>query len=610
VVQRFATDSAAASDSAPAPTGVTRELVCRGKPGIDLRVHRESVPERPGHVTMVLRYERLKEVHNIVQRGMGGYQTRSLQFIPGSCTWGGGQPGIPFEPLVVYFDLPRDAQTHLAPARRDTTPHAAVSYPDVASVHRYLSDSSRYWIFYVDDRSNVSISFRSRELATAAPTDHVAGSLRDAAPGSATLSSARVLPSDGAAQVPTVVRTPAPAPAPAAAGTVAGPLRDKAPGTATVAGAGTGAGARPLPTDSAARRTATARTPAPAPTGITPAPAPAPSASADGSLRGGTPTSPSGVRTGASLARGPGAASSSRTLLPDVRIWGVATAPGSRGVRLAFNTDRKPAGFGGRSGILVQFSQQRPPWDSAGRRWAYPPGWNSPWAAEITHPEHGGYMAEPMGSLELRQRYYYLITVESHDASLPPRQEVGSFIASNNPFAKAPPAPGPEPASTDDVGDPLRGDATDASGALRDQPAGATTAASATVRLPAAGASTGPGTSRTRLPPDVRIWNIETRPGNNGVKLWFETDRVWVRGSSRGVRVQFSTRRPEWDGGLLVSPAVASEWREVTSGRFEAEPHWTLESGKRYYYLITVESNDASLRPRQATGSFLPAFGR
>ena len=99
-------------------------------------------------------------------------------------------------------------------------------------------------------------------------------------------------------------------------------------------------------------------------------------------------------------------------------------------------------------------------------------------------------------------------------------------------------------------------------------------------------------------------------PGKNGVKLWFETDRAWVRGASRGVTVQFSTRQPQWEGGVLVSPAVASEWREVTSGRFEAEPHWTLDSGKRYYYLITVASNDASRRPRQATGSFLPAFGQ
>jgi hypothetical protein len=55
---------------------------------------------------------------------------------------------------------------------------------------------------------------------------------------------------------------------------------------------------------------------------------------------------------------------------------------------------------------------------------------------------------------------------------------------------------------------------------------------------------------------------------------------------------------------------VESRAREVVSGWFEAEPHWTLQASKRYYYLITVDSNDGTLRPRQATGSFLPAFGR
>ena len=592
----------------PSPTGQTRELVCRGKPGIDLRVEQDPSPRRADHVAMVLRYERPKEVRSVGQEGMGTVDYgRSVQFIPGSCTWNsGGFEGVPPEPGVVYFDLPRDAQTHAGAGQRDTTVNAAVAFPDLVSVPRYLSDSSRFWLFYVNDATNVSISFRSSELLTQGSIIDVAGSLRDAAPGSATLSSARVL-SDSASRM-RVVRTPD------TAGGVGGPLR------------GSGAGSATASSTTVLRDSVINRSPS------TKAPAPAPPASDGGSLRGGTPTSVPGVRTSGSLpadggvaqarpapgndtllsaraitaGSGPGDARTSRTLLPDVRIWGVATAPGSRGVRLVFNSDRAWVGIV--NGIRVQFSRQRPPWDSVDGRWAYAPGWNSPWFADLSHPADGGYLAEPREQLEVRQRYYYLITVESNDRSLPPRQVVGSFIASTNPFAKAPPAPGPEPASNDDFGDPLRGDATDAAGALRDQPAGATTATGAKVRLPAAGASTSAGISRTRLPPDVRIWNIETRPGNNGVKLWFETDRVWVRGSSRGVRVQFSTRQPEWDGGLLVSPAVASEWREVTSGRFEAEPHWTLESGKRYYYLITVESNDASLRPRQATGSFLPAF--
>jgi len=410
----------------------------------------------------------------------------------------------------VYFDLPRNAQPWAAAGARDTSLEAAAHYPDVTSLPLYLGDSTRYWVFFVDDASNLSISYGRWPLGGAAP-----------------------------------------------------------PPTMT--------------------------------------PAPAPAASFGGSLRGGTAAATSSVRTGASVptGSGPGDARTSRTLLPDVRIWGVATAPGPRGVRLAFNTDRTTGLFGS-GGIGVQFSRQRPPWDSVGGRWAYPPGWQSPWYADVSRPAQGGYLAEPHGSLEVHQRYYYLITVESKDASLPPRQEVGSFIASTNPFAKAPPAPGAEPASNDGFGDPLRGDATDAARTLRDQPPGATTAAGTTARPPAESA---PATRRTRLPPDVRIWNIETKPGNSGVKLSFQTDRVWERSSS-GVRVQFSTGQPRWEGGLLVSSAVESRAREIVSGWFEAEPHWSLQPGRRYYYLITVESNDETRRPRQATGSFLPDFSQ
>jgi hypothetical protein len=571
------------------PTGQARELICRGKPGIDVRVEQDPSPRRADQVAMVLRYERPREVRSAGQEGSG------VEFIPGSCTWNlGGFEGVPPEPGMVYFDLPRDAQAHAGPGQRDTTAAAGIAFPDVVSMPRYLSDSSRFWLFYVNDATNVSISFRSSELVTQGSTD-VAGSLRDAAPGSTTLSSARVLADSHRV---TVVR------ASNTAGGAAGTLRGSGAGATTAAGTKVLRDTGALSVDTAARTT-TVRPP-------TMTPAPAPSAGSGGSLRGGAATSTPSVRTGAAITTGqrPGDASTSRTLLPDVRIWGVATAPGSQGVRLVFNTDREPAAFG-TNGIGVQFSRQRPPWDSTSRRWAYPPGWDSPWYAEVSRPAQGGYLAEPRGKLELRQRYYYLITVESNDASLPPRQEIGSFTASASPFAKAPPAPGPDPASNDDFGDPLRGDATDVAGTLRGQAPGAATAAGTTARPANSGAAqtAGPATSRTRLPPDVKIWNIETKPGNNGVKLSFQTDRVWVRTSS-GVRVQFSDRQPRWEGGLLVSLAVDSRAGEVVSGWFEAEPHWTLQAGKRYYYLITVASNDPSLRPRQATGSFLPAFGR
>lgn len=563
---------AAAAESDP----VIRQLMCRGGPsGLEFKVIADPSPayaDPPKRIRLAVAYQ-VHVASDTAEPALGSMR-------PGSCGWD-MRFGAPMPPGKVIMDIETDAQASNATLGipRDTSMRAGLVYQDTTTLKRYLSDPGHFWIFYHLDRGEpLAISHgahqpdltnlfggRVQDARTTASgtgvrtgitqgsTGAVAGALRDSGPGSATLSSARVLQPGDSARAVTVPRTPAPAPA--APGSVGGPLR------------------------------------------------------------GGTPNATAAVRTGADLPRSrPGDASISRTLLPDVRIWGVATAPGSEGVRLVFNTDREPPGFGGREGIWVQFSTQRPPWDSAGRQWAYPPGWGSPWYAEITRPAGGGYMAEPRGRLELRQRYYYLITVESNDASLPPRQVVGSFIASVNPFAKAPPPPGPDPASpdaapNDDVGKPLRADATDAAGALRDQPAGAATAAGTSVRLPTAGTSAGAGISRTRLPPDVRIWGIQTQPGKNGVKLWFETDRVWVRGSSRGVRVQFSTRQPQWEGGLLVSPAVASEWREVTSGRFEAEPHWTLESGKRYYYLITVESNDATRRPRQATGAFLPAFG-
>ena len=199
VVQRLGLDSSATT------SGNTRELVCRGKPGVDLRIHREEVPERPGFVTMVLRYERPKETRSVGQEGMGTVDYgRSVERQPGSCSWNsGGFPEIPPEPGFVYFDLPRDAQTHVRTAERDTSIQSAVTFPDVISLPRYLSDSSRYWVFYVDDASNVSISF-SRW-----PTG---GGLPPIAYGST---------------------QPAPAPAPSGTGSFGGTLRGGTTGSTT-----------------------------------------------------------------------------------------------------------------------------------------------------------------------------------------------------------------------------------------------------------------------------------------------------------------------------------------------------------------------------------------
>lgn len=133
--------------------GRIRELNCRGKPGIDLRVEQDPSPRVADQVAMVLRYER-----------------PAGQFVPGSCSWNlGGFPDIPPEPGVVHFDLARDGQPWASPGARDTSIESAEHYPDVASLPRFLSDSSRYWVFFVDEASNVAISHGRWPLGGAAP---------------------------------------------------------------------------------------------------------------------------------------------------------------------------------------------------------------------------------------------------------------------------------------------------------------------------------------------------------------------------------------------------------------------------------------------------------
>ena len=198
----------------PRPTGDTRELICRGKPGIDLRIEQDPSPRQPDQVAMVLRYERPKD-----------------QWIPGSCGWNpNGFEGVPLEPGVVHFDVPRDGQTWAAPGARDTSVEAAAHYPDVTSVPRYMNDSSRYWVFFVNDASNESISHGRWPLGgayTSIDSGGGGGSLREAsperagaadpaaaavdsarpAPGRDTLSSARTVPTETGAGGPRDART-------------------------------------------------------------------------------------------------------------------------------------------------------------------------------------------------------------------------------------------------------------------------------------------------------------------------------------------------------------------------------------------------------------------
>lgn len=135
-------------------SGQVRELVCRGKAGIDLRVDRDPSPRDAKLVAMVLKYQRSSTTP--------GMDYKNLD--PGACSWNpGAWADYPPEPGVAYFDLPNEAQRWSDPGTRqmDTTALAAEHFPDVISVPRYLKDSTHYWVFYVDDVSHIVVSFRA-----------------------------------------------------------------------------------------------------------------------------------------------------------------------------------------------------------------------------------------------------------------------------------------------------------------------------------------------------------------------------------------------------------------------------------------------------------------
>lgn len=224
--------------------GAMRELRCRGKPGIDIRVHQEPSPRTPYMVTMALRYERPKETRTLGQVGMGTVDYGvSLQLIPGSCTWRyDGSKDIPFEPGVVYFDIVRDAQQYAAPGARDTTIDVAMNFPDVVSLPRYLSDSTRYWGFYVDDATNVSISYGPR--GRPAPPIAFGNGPRDTAAG-ATIRSGTHTSTTSATSRPATARGSTTARAPTATDKVTSPK----PNSATRPGAGPVSTASPVRKD-------------------------------------------------------------------------------------------------------------------------------------------------------------------------------------------------------------------------------------------------------------------------------------------------------------------------------------------------------------------------
>ena len=154
---------ALAAQAQPGAAGVLRELVCRGKPDIDLRVERDTSPRDARLLTMVLHYDR--------GDAKAGEDYRQLQ--PGACTWNPyGFDGVPPEPGAVYFDVPREAQEWSASGTRrlDTTVNAAAFFPDPVSLPRYFGVTDNFWVFFVDNGTGLSNSFGAFKSLVGTPT--------------------------------------------------------------------------------------------------------------------------------------------------------------------------------------------------------------------------------------------------------------------------------------------------------------------------------------------------------------------------------------------------------------------------------------------------------
>ena len=475
--------------TAAGPDALIRQLMCRGGPsGFAFKVIADpspAYPDPPRRVRLAIGY-RVHVASDTAELAPGSMS-------PGSCGWD-MRFGAPMPPGEVIIDIQTDAQASNVAigVPRDTSIRAALSYPDSATIRRYLTDPGHFWTFFhldrgeplamshaahkpdltnlfagrIEDARTTASGTGVRTASAQGSTGQVAGSLKDARPGSATLSSARVLPADGSTPITTVPRAPAPTPAPAPSptGNVGGALRDKPSAAATAAGA------RTLPTDSAARQTAAVRTPTPTPTAGLVGPLREPSAGAEtspgadrmptdsaarrtattrtpvaaptpgaGPLRG---TSPGGVKPSTSratstdtAAKVPDAARVEAPQLRVNRVYDVRTAPGPRGVTITFNAEgaggesRKLGLYYPTSGILVQFSRTRPAWDERERQWTYPRDFTAPWAGTVEVANGGGFQAEPYAKLENGELYYYLITVFGSDPSARPGQRTGSFRA-------------------------------------------------------------------------------------------------------------------------------------------------------------------------------------
>jgi hypothetical protein len=115
-------------------TGAARQLVCRGATSLQVTAQQDPSPRHPGKVAVALSY----------RPNPGAAGTAYEQIEPGACSWNPlGDAGVPAEPGIVYFDLDREGATNI---------------PDPARLKIWLSDPRHYWVFYVDDLTNLSLS--------------------------------------------------------------------------------------------------------------------------------------------------------------------------------------------------------------------------------------------------------------------------------------------------------------------------------------------------------------------------------------------------------------------------------------------------------------------
>lgn len=142
-------------------TGNVRELVCRGGSGVQLTTAQDPSPRNPNQVAVSLPYRR-----NPKPAGLAYDQLES-----GACTWNPlGDASAPAEPGLVHFDLDRTGSEYV---------------PEPTTLQRWLEDPRHYWVFYVDDLTNVAIShgaygggFRAEVALRDKPTRSRAASLR------------------------------------------------------------------------------------------------------------------------------------------------------------------------------------------------------------------------------------------------------------------------------------------------------------------------------------------------------------------------------------------------------------------------------------------------